>query len=137
MPARGPCPGNLQSSGCSYGQRRFSWQIRDRRDCNQVALKHSSLDRGVSQVLLIRDRGAATAQNVFLNLAGSGLRQFVNKRHRVWRLEVSQIGAREFAQFAFRRAARSMQDNESMWRLAPTLIRQPDNRSLPYCWMTQ
>jgi len=40
---------------------------------------------------LFCDRAPPTAKNVFLNLASRSLRQFLNKRHVVRRLEVRQL----------------------------------------------
>ena len=50
--------------------------------------------------LLRSDSGCSTSQNVFLNLSGRGLGQFLDESDAMRRFEVSEVGPRKLTQLA-------------------------------------
>src|SRR5882672_7876929 len=96
----------------------------------------SALHASVSRSLL-RNRTPPAAQNIFLNLTSGRLRQFLNKRYGVRRLEMGEMCAGKFAQLIFSDGRAAAQNHECMWRLAPARMRQAHNRYFLHGRMTQ
>src|SRR6266849_2447316 len=86
---------------------------------------------------LFRNRTAPAAQNIFLNLARGRLRQLLNKRYGMWRLEMREMCTGKFAEFIFSSRRAVAEDHESVWRLAPARMRQADDRYFLHGRMTQ
>jgi tricorn protease len=80
--------------------------------------------------LLAGQVGRAAAEHVLLDLSGGGFRQLRDERHPVRGLKVGQPVPREGDQLVRRGGRAVAQHHERMRRLAPLLMRQPDDRHL-------
>ena len=54
----------------------------------------------------------------------------------MWRFEMCEVGAGEFAQFFFGRMRALLEYNKSMRRFAPTFIGEPDDRDFLHGWVS-
>ena len=77
---------------------------------------------------LRRDCTLSRSQDVFLNLAGRSLGKFFDESDAVLRLEMREVGSRKLAQLDLIGARALPENNEGVRRLAPALMRQPNNR---------
>src|SRR5437899_11957454 len=87
--------------------------------------------------LLRSDSDRSTSQDVFLNLAGRRLGKFFDEGDAVRRLEMRDVRPRKLAQLALIGARALPENNEGVRRLAPTLMRQPNDRYLLHCGVSQ
>src|SRR5262245_52424822 len=86
--------------------------------------------RGGDRPLLAGQVGRAAAQHVLLDLAGRGLGQLGHEAHPVRGLEVRQAAAGERDDLLLARLLPVAEHHERVRRLAPLLVRQPDDRHL-------
>src|ERR1019366_4736934 len=80
--------------------------------------------------LLSGDRSGAAAQHELLDFAGRRLWQRLNRVPDLRDLEMGHAFADERSQFLVRCRHPGAENDESMWRLAPALVRHADNRYL-------
>src|ERR1700759_3263556 len=83
--------------------------------------------------LLPHNGGLAATEHKLLNLARRGFRQLGDEADRVRRFEVRHPAPCKFSHLFRIRARPRLEDDESVWRFAPSLIRHSNDTHFEDC----